>query len=37
LGWKAATPFNELVREMAQNDLRLAREEALIQNHRAEA
>ena len=37
LGWKAATPFNELVREMAQSDLRLAREEALIQNHRAEA
>ena len=34
LNWKAATPFDQIVREMAENDLRLAREEAVIQNHR---
>jgi GDPmannose 4,6-dehydratase len=34
LGWKATTPFDRLVGEMSENDLRLAREEALIQEHR---
>ncbi len=34
LGWEARTPFDELVREMVENDLRLAREEALIQSDR---
>jgi len=36
LGWKARTSFDSLVREMAENDLRLAREDALIQKHRDE-
>jgi len=34
LKWKATTPFDELVREMTHNDLRLAREEALINKDR---
>ena len=34
LGWRARTPFDRLVKEMADNDLRLAREESLIQDHR---
>jgi len=34
LNWKATTPFEELVREMTLNDLRLAREEALINRDR---
>jgi GDPmannose 4,6-dehydratase len=34
LGWRATTSFDQLVSEMSENDLRLAREEALIQNHR---
>jgi len=34
LNWEARTSFDELVREMVQNDLRLAREEALIHEHR---
>ena len=37
LGWKATTSFDQLVNEMTQNDLRLAREEALIQQHRSGA
>ena len=36
LGWKATTTFDQLVREMIENDLRLAREEALIKKHREE-
>ena len=36
LGWKARTSFESLVKEMAENDLRLAREDALIQKHRDE-
>ena len=34
LGWKPRTSFSNLVREMTENDLRLAREDALIQKHR---
>jgi GDPmannose 4,6-dehydratase len=34
LGWKARTSFDELVREMTVNDLRLAREESIIRQHR---
>lgn len=37
LGWKATTPFDQLVQEMIDNDLRLAREEALIKKHRDES
>ena len=37
LGWKATTSFDDLVREMAEVDLRLAREEALINKHRSGA
>jgi GDPmannose 4,6-dehydratase len=36
LGWKATTTFDQLVREMIDNDLRLAREEAMIRQHRNE-
>ena len=36
LGWKATTSFDQLVKEMIENDLRLAREEALIRKHRDE-
>jgi len=36
LGWKATTTFDQLVLEMTRNDLRLAREEALINKHREE-
>jgi GDPmannose 4,6-dehydratase len=34
LGWKPRTSFDELVREMAEHDLRLAREEALVRDDR---
>lgn len=34
LGWSAKTSFAELVNEMTANDLRLAREESIIQQHR---
>ena len=34
LGWKPRTSFAELVREMTGHDLQLAREDALIQEHR---
>lgn len=34
LGWTPSTSFEELVNEMATSDLRLAREEALIDNDR---
>jgi GDPmannose 4,6-dehydratase len=37
LGWNATTTFDQLVREMIENDLRLAREEALINKHREES
>jgi GDPmannose 4,6-dehydratase len=37
LGWKATTTFDQLVHEMIENDLRLAREEALIKQHRDES
>ena len=32
LGWHARTDFNELVREMMQADLQLARRDALVRN-----
>jgi GDPmannose 4,6-dehydratase len=35
LGWSPQTSFSELVREMVQNDLRLAREESLIDRDRS--
>jgi len=37
LGWKATTSFDRLVQEMIENDLRLAREEAMIKQHRDES
>jgi GDPmannose 4,6-dehydratase len=37
LGWQARTTFDELVREMVESDLRQAREEALVNRHRAGA
>ena len=36
LGWAPRTSFRELVDEMVESDLRLAREEALIDRDRAE-
>jgi GDPmannose 4,6-dehydratase len=36
LGWVPRTSFSELVREMVQTDLRLAREESLIDRDRSE-
>ena len=36
LGWVAKTSFSELVDEMVENDLRLAREEALIDRDRSQ-
>ena len=36
LGWEPATSFSELVSEMATNDLRLAREESLIDRDRSQ-
>jgi len=36
LGWKATTSFDQMVQEMSEHDLRLAREDALIQDHRNE-
>ena len=33
LGWQAKTPFAELVREMAQHDLRAAKQQALMDDH----
>ena len=35
LGWSPQTSFSELVREMVENDLRLAREESLIDQDRS--
>jgi GDPmannose 4,6-dehydratase len=35
LGWSPQTSFSELVNEMVENDLRLAREESLIDRDRS--
>jgi GDPmannose 4,6-dehydratase len=37
LGWSPRTSFNQLVGEMVENDLRLAREESLIDQDRSKA
>ncbi|MDH3787217.1 MAG: GDP-mannose 4,6-dehydratase [Xanthomonadales bacterium] len=37
LGWSPRTSFSQLVNEMVENDLRLAREEALIDQDRSQA
>ena len=36
LGWEASTSFEELVEEMVVTDLRLAREEALLNRDRSD-